>query len=92
MQFGLYLRSFMTDRSRPLYQQIDEVVEICHVARDVGFSAISVPQHWVSYPTTWPHPIPLLGRLAPGQPRQGRDLTRRVTLTFAGFTERRQNV
>ena len=30
----------------------------------------------------------LLGRLAPGQPRQGRDLTRRVTLTFAGFTER----
>ena len=65
MQFGLYLRSFMTDRSRPLYEQIDEVVEICHVARDAGFSAVSVPQHWVSYPTTWPHPIPLLGRLAP---------------------------
>ncbi len=65
MQFGLYLRSFMTDRARPLYEQIDEVVEICHTARDAGFSAVSVPQHWVSYPTTWPHPVPLLGRLAP---------------------------
>ena len=65
MQFGLYLRSFMTDRSRPLYEQIEEVVEICHVARDAGFSAVSVPQHWVSYPTTWPDPIPLLARLAP---------------------------
>ncbi|MBL7249140.1 efflux RND transporter permease subunit [Alloalcanivorax marinus] len=30
----------------------------------------------------------LLGGLTPGQPRQGRDLTRQVTLGFAGFTER----
>lgn len=30
----------------------------------------------------------LLARLSPGRPRQGRDLTRQVTLGFAGFTER----
>ena len=65
MQFGLYLRSFMSDPSRPLYEQIEEVVEICHVARDLGFSAVSVPQHWISHPTVWPHPYPLLARLAP---------------------------
>jgi alkanesulfonate monooxygenase SsuD/methylene tetrahydromethanopterin reductase-like flavin-dependent oxidoreductase (luciferase family) len=65
MEFGLYLRSFMADPSRPLFQQIDEVVEICHVARDAGFSAVSVPQHWISHPTVWPQPFPLLARLAP---------------------------
>jgi len=65
MEFGLYLRSFMSDPSRPLYEQIDEAVEICHVARDTGFSAISVPQHWLSYPTVWPQPYPILARLAP---------------------------
>ena len=65
MEFGLYLRSFMADRARPLYQQIEETVEICHVARDVGFSAISVPQHWISYPAVWPQPYPILARMAP---------------------------
>ena len=34
----------------------------------------------------------LLGGLAPGKPRQGRDLTRKVTLSFAGFTERHRAV
>ena len=65
MQFGLYLRSFMSDRSRPLHEQIEETIEICHVARDLGFSAVSMPQHWISHPTAWPHPYPLLARLAP---------------------------
>ena len=65
MEFGLYLRSFLTDRSRPLYEQMDELVEICHVARDVGFSAVTMPQHQVSHPTTWPQPFQVLARLAP---------------------------
>ena len=65
MEFGLYLRSFMSDRTRPLYEQIEEVVEVCHVARDAGFAAVSVPQHWVSYPTVWPQPFSTLARLAP---------------------------
>ena len=65
MQFGLYLRSFLTDPARPLYEQIDDLVEICHVARDAGFSAVTMPQHWVSHPTIWPQPFPILARLAP---------------------------
>ena len=65
MEFGLYLRSFLTDRSRPLHEQIDDLVEICHVARDAGFSAVAMPQHWVSHPTIWPQPFQLLARLAP---------------------------
>lgn len=65
MDFGLYLRSFMSDPARPLHQQIDDVVEVCHVARDVGFAAVTVPQHWVSHPTVWPAPFPMLARLAP---------------------------
>lgn len=65
MQFGLYLRSFLTNRARPLHEQIDDAIEICHAARDAGFSAISMPQHWVSYPTTWPQPFQMLARLAP---------------------------
>ena len=65
MEFGLYLRSFLTDRTRPLHDQVTDVVEICHVARDAGFSAVSMPQHWVSHPTTWPEPFQMLARLAP---------------------------
>ena len=65
MEFGLYLRSFLTGRDRPLHEQIDDVVEICHVARDAGFSAVSMPQHWVSHPTIWPQPFQMLARLAP---------------------------
>ena len=65
MEFGLYLRSFLTDRTRPLHEQIDEVVEICHVARDAGFASVTMPQHWVSHPTTWPQPFQMLARLAP---------------------------
>jgi alkanesulfonate monooxygenase SsuD/methylene tetrahydromethanopterin reductase-like flavin-dependent oxidoreductase (luciferase family) len=65
MQFGLYLRSFLTDRTRSLQEQIADVIELCHVARDSGFSAVSMPQHWVSYPTTWPQPFQMLARLTP---------------------------
>ena len=65
MEFGLYLRSFLTNRARPLHEQIDDAIEICHVARDAGFSAVSMPQHWVSHPTTWPQPFQMLARLAP---------------------------
>lgn len=65
MELGIYFRSFFTDPSRPLFEQIDDAVEICHVARDAGFAAITMPQHWVSHPTIWPQPFPMLARLAP---------------------------
>ncbi len=65
MDFGLYLRSFMSDPARPLYEQIDETARLCHVAEEAGFAAVTMPQHWVSYPTVWPSPLPVLARLAP---------------------------
>ncbi len=65
MELGIYFRSFFTNPTRPLHEQIDDAVEICHVARDCGFAAITMPQHWVSHPTIWPQPFPMLARLAP---------------------------
>ncbi|MCE2469922.1 MAG: LLM class flavin-dependent oxidoreductase [Dehalococcoidia bacterium] len=65
MQYGLYLRSFLTDRARPLHEQFDDLVEICHVARDAGFSTVTMPQHWISHPTVWPQPFQTLARLVP---------------------------
>ncbi len=61
----MYLRSFLNDRSRPLLEQIDDIVGVCHVARDSGFSGVAMPQHWVSHPTIWPQPFQRLARLAP---------------------------
>ena len=31
----------------------------------MGFAWVSIGQHWVSYPTVWPQPFPILARLAP---------------------------
>src|SRR3989449_10418080 len=31
----------------------------------MGFEWVSIGHHWVSHPTVWPQPIPLLARLAP---------------------------
>jgi len=65
VEFGLYLRSFLNTPSRALHEQIDDVVGICHAARDSGFAAVAMPQHWVSHPTIWPQPFQMLARLAP---------------------------
>ena len=65
MEFGLYLRDICSDISRPLNKQISEAAEIVRNASNLRFSSISAPHHWISYPTVWPQPIPLLSRLAP---------------------------
>src|SRR4029453_3209646 len=31
----------------------------------MGFAWVSIGHHWVSHPTVWPQPIPMLARLAP---------------------------
>src|SRR5262245_50938972 len=31
----------------------------------MGFAWVSIGQHWVSHPTIWPQPMPMLARLAP---------------------------
>src|SRR5262249_51471700 len=34
-------------------------------ASRMGFAWVSIGQHWISHPTVWPQPFPILARLAP---------------------------
>ncbi len=65
MQVGIYIRDYMEDPARPMYDQIEEAAEVCRVAGSFGFSAIYMPQHFIGYPTVWPQPMQILSRLAP---------------------------
>ncbi len=65
MQVGIYIRDYMEDPTRPMYDQIEEAAEVCRVAGSFGFHAIYMPQHFIGYPTVWPQPMQVLSRLAP---------------------------
>ena len=65
MQVGIYIRDYMEDPTRPMYEQIEEAAEVCRMAGSLGFSAIYMPQHFIGYPTVWPQPMQILSRLAP---------------------------
>ena len=65
MDVGLYIRDFIDDPSRPLYDQIEEAAEIFSQAKDMGFTALYMPQHFIAHPTVWPQPMQILSRLAP---------------------------
>ena len=65
MQVGIYIRDYMEDPTRPMFDQIEEAAEVCRVAGSFGFSAIYMPQHFIGYPTVWPQPMQILSRLAP---------------------------
>ena len=65
MQVGIYIRDYMEDPTRPMYDQIEEAAEVCRVAGSFGFHAIYMPQHFIGYPTVWPQPMQILSRLAP---------------------------
>ena len=65
MRIGFHLTPFWSPTDRPPTVIIDEAIEVVRAAARLGFAWVSVGHHWVSYPTVWPHPIPLLARLAP---------------------------
>ena len=65
MDVALYIRDFVDDPVKPMYQQIEDAAEVVRRARSWGFMGIYTPQHWVGHPTVWMQPIPLLARLAP---------------------------
>ena len=65
MDVGLYVRDYIDDPTRPLYDQIEEAAEIFSQAREMGFTTIYMPQHFIAYPTVWPQPMEILSRLAP---------------------------
>lgn len=65
MEVGIYIRDYMEDSDRPMYQQVEEAAEVCRRAKSLGFSVIYMPQHYISHPTVWMQPMQTLARLAP---------------------------
>ena len=68
MELCLNIRDYLEDPSRPIHQQVDEAVEVARKATEWGYTAIYCPQHYVSHPTVWPQPLPVLARLMPEAP------------------------
>ena len=65
MRIGFHLTPFWSPTDRPAWQILDEVVQVVAAASTLGFDWVSIGQHWLSHPTVWPQPIPVLARLAP---------------------------
>jgi alkanesulfonate monooxygenase SsuD/methylene tetrahydromethanopterin reductase-like flavin-dependent oxidoreductase (luciferase family) len=65
MQIGFHLTPFWSPTDRPPSAIIDEAIAVVRAASSMGFAWVSVGHHWISHPTVWPQPIPLLARLAP---------------------------
>lgn len=65
MQIGFHLTPFWSPSDRPPTSILDEAIAVVRAASSMGFAWVSVGHHWISYPTVWPQPIPVLARLAP---------------------------
>jgi len=65
MRIGFHLTPFWSPTDRSPTQIIDEAIQVVAAASRMGFAWVSIGQHWLSHPTVWPQPFPLLARLAP---------------------------
>ena len=65
MRIGFHLTPFWSPTDRPPTAIIDEAIEVVRAASTMGFAWVSIGHHWVSHPTVWPQPFPMLARLAP---------------------------
>jgi len=65
MRIGFHLTPFWSPADRPAAEIIDEAIEVAAAASRMGFAWVSIGQHWLSHPTVWPQPFPILARLAP---------------------------
>jgi alkanesulfonate monooxygenase SsuD/methylene tetrahydromethanopterin reductase-like flavin-dependent oxidoreductase (luciferase family) len=65
MKIGFHLTPFWSPTDRGATRIIDEAVEVVSAASRIGFAWVSIGQHWLSHPTVWPQPFPMLARLAP---------------------------
>jgi alkanesulfonate monooxygenase SsuD/methylene tetrahydromethanopterin reductase-like flavin-dependent oxidoreductase (luciferase family) len=65
MQLGFHLTPFFSPPERSATQILDEVITVVRAASSMGYAWVSTPHHWLSYPTVWPQPYPLVARLAP---------------------------
>jgi alkanesulfonate monooxygenase SsuD/methylene tetrahydromethanopterin reductase-like flavin-dependent oxidoreductase (luciferase family) len=65
VQIGFHLTAFWSPTDRSATAIIDEAVDVVRAAAGLGFAWVSIGHHWLSHPTVWPQPMPLLARLAP---------------------------
>jgi alkanesulfonate monooxygenase SsuD/methylene tetrahydromethanopterin reductase-like flavin-dependent oxidoreductase (luciferase family) len=65
MNIGFHLTPFWSPTDRGATRIIDEAIAVVAAASRMGFAWVSIGQHWLSHPTVWPQPLPLLARLAP---------------------------
>lgn len=65
MKIGFHLTPFWSPTDRGATRIIDEAIQVVAAASRMGFAWVSMGQHWLSHPTVWPQPFPVLARLAP---------------------------
>jgi len=65
VQVGYHLTPFWSPTDRHPAAILDEAIEVVRATAHLDFEWVSMGQHWLSYPTIWPAPIPFLARLAP---------------------------
>ncbi|MGH9784312.1 MAG: LLM class flavin-dependent oxidoreductase [Terriglobia bacterium] len=65
MQIGFHLTPFWSPTDRTPTEIIDEAIEVVRGASAMGYAWVSMGHHWLSHPTIWPQPYPLIARLAP---------------------------
>jgi len=65
MKIGFHLTPFWSPTDRGATRIIDEAIAVVAAASRMGFAWVSIGQHFISHPTAWPQPFPILARLAP---------------------------
>jgi alkanesulfonate monooxygenase SsuD/methylene tetrahydromethanopterin reductase-like flavin-dependent oxidoreductase (luciferase family) len=65
MRIGFHLTPFWSPATRGATALIDEAVRLVAAASRMGFAWVSAPHHWLGHPSLFPHPFPILARLAP---------------------------
>jgi alkanesulfonate monooxygenase SsuD/methylene tetrahydromethanopterin reductase-like flavin-dependent oxidoreductase (luciferase family) len=65
MKIGFHLTPFWSPTDRGATRILDEAIRVVAAASSMGYAWVSIGQHFVSHPTVWPQPFPMLARLAP---------------------------
>src|SRR3972149_10736635 len=91
MKIGFHLTPFWSPTERGATRIIDEAIEVVAAASRMGFAWVSIGQHWISHPTVWPQPFPILARLAP-ETGQMRLKTSVLLLPLVNAVETAENI
>src|SRR6266852_3675913 len=91
MKIGFHLTPFWSPTDRGATRIIDEAIEVAAAAARMGFAWVSIGQHWISHPTVWPQPFPILARLAP-ETGQMRLKTSVLLLPIVNAVETAENI